>query len=260
MGCASVCNNGSSNNKPITQILINESSKYFIADDKPTIENPDKNYASSISHLSLNMPNKSFSTAIGGDSKNFSDISISKEISEVFPTTLMLKEINLARTDPLSYALKIEKLKEKIVTVDNNTYLDVGISLKLSKGVERFDNCINFLKALSKQKKLEPLMMNEQLKVPFPIQTPLLCVDKDYIKNIILFKIGELEGKVRFIDFHYDICLSNPELSTMMQIIDDTNSNFQRRNNIFNPKARTVGITEGLIRQNMSCYYLMFAE
>lgn len=259
MGCASVCNNGATNNKP-TQILINETSKYYLAEDKPTIDTPGKNYASSISHLSLNMPNKSFSTAIGGESRNLSDISISKEISEFFPTTIMLKEINLARTDPLTYAKKIEKLKEKIVTVDNNTYLDVGISLKLSKGAERFDNCINYLKALSKQKKLDPLMMNEQLKVPFPIQTPLLCIDKDYIKNIILFKIGELEGKVRFIDFHYDICLSNPELSAMMQIIDDTNSNFQRRNNIFNPKARTVGITEGLIRQNMSCYYLMFAE
>ena len=256
MGCASICNNGS--NKQTTQILINESSKYYLAEDKPLIDTPEKN--NSISHLPFNIPNKSFSTAFGGDSKNLSDISISKDISEFFPTTIMLKEINLARTDPLSYAKTIEKLKEKIVTVDNNTYLNVGISLKLSKGAERFDNCVNYLKALSKKKKLEPLRMNEQLKVPFPIQTPLLCIDKDYIKNIILFKIEELQGKIRYIDFHYDICLSNPELSTMMQIIDDTNSNFQRRNNIFNPKARTVGITEGIIRQDMSCYYLMFAE
>ena len=258
MGCASVCNNGSS--KPTTQIIINESSKYYLAEDKPLIETPGKKYSSSISHLSFIIPNKSFSTAFGGESKSLSDISISKEISDFFPTTIMLKEINLARTDPLSYAKKIENLKEKIVTVVNNIYLDVGISLKLFKGAERFDNCVNYLKALSKKRKLEPLRMNEQLKVPFPIQTPLLCIDKDYIKNIILFKIEELKGKIRFIDFHYDICISNPELSTMMQIIDDTNSNFQRRNNIFNPRAKTVGITEGIIRQNMSCYYLMFAE
>ena len=48
--------------------------------------------------------------------------------------------------------------------------------------------------------------------------------------------------------------------STTIQIIDDTNSNYQRRKNIFNPKARYIGITEGNLWDYMKCYYLLFAE
>ena len=102
--------------------------------------------------------------------------------------------------------------------------------------------------------------MKEELKVPFPINSPELCVNKDYIRNVIVFKAEENRDKFSIIDFHYDICYDNIELSVILQIIDDTNSNYQRRKNIFNPKARYIGITEGNLWDYMKCYYLLFAE
>ena len=185
-------------------------------------------------------------------------------LSEVFPSTAMLREINKARTNPLSYIDKIEQLKKCIVTKNNHSFLlfnnKNNININLHKGVQSFNNCITYLRTLSTKPKLSPLVMKEELKVPFPINSPELCVNKDYIRNVIVFKTEENRDKFSIIDFHYDICYDNIELSVILQIIDDTNSNYQRRKNIFNPKARYIGITEGNLWDYMKCYYLLFAE
>ena len=185
-------------------------------------------------------------------------------LSEVFPSTAMLREINKARTNPLSYIDKIEQLKKCIVTKNNHSFLLIKnknkININLNKGVQSFNNCVAYLRTLSTKPKLSPLVMKEELKVPFPINSPELCVNKDYIRNVIVFKTEENRDKFSIIDFHYDICYDNIELSVILQIIDDTNSNYQRRKNIFNPKARYIGITEGNLWDYMKCYYLLFAE
>ena len=185
-------------------------------------------------------------------------------ISNIFPSTSMLKEINLARTEPLKYIEKIESLKKSIVTKNNHTFLKINnlnnININLDKGIESFNNCISFLRKLAQQKKLAPLIMREELKIPFPINSPEICINKDYIKNILMFKTEENKNKFKVIDFHYDLSFSNVELSTILQIIDDTNSNYQRRKNIFNPKAKYIGISEGTVWKDMHCYYLLFAE
>ena len=167
-------------------------------------------------------------------------------LSEVFPSTAMLREINKARTNPLSYIDQIEQLKKCIVTKNNHSFLLL----------KNFNNCITYLRTLSTKPKLSPLVMKEELKVPFPINSPELCVNKDYIRNVIVFKTEENRDKFSIIDFHYDICYDNIELSVILQIIDDTNSNYQRRKNIFNPKARYIGITEGNLWDYMKCYYI----
>lgn len=186
-------------------------------------------------------------------------------LSGIFPSTAMLREINQARTDPLSYIPKIEQLKQFVVTKNNHCFLLINnpnhININLKKGIETFDNCIEFLKQLSRQEfKLSPLIMKEELKIPFPINSPEICTNQDYIRNIIQFKTEENRDHFKIIDFHYDICYNNVEVSTLLQIIDDTNSNYQRRKNIFNPTAKFIGISEGTIFDNMRCYYLLFAE
>lgn len=186
-------------------------------------------------------------------------------LSGIFPSTAMLREINQARTDPLSYITKIEYLKQFVKTKNNHCFLFLNstnhININLKKGIEAFDNCIEFLKEISRQEhKLVPLIMKEELKIPFPINSPEICTNQDYIRNIIQFKTEENRGNFKIIDFHYDICYNNVEVSTLLQIIDDTNSNYQRRKNIFNPHAKYIGISEGTIFDNMRCYYLLFAE
>ena len=98
-------------------------------------------------------------------------------------------------------------------------------------------------------------------RVYFGVRTIVKSSSNGTIASPILkFKTEENRDKFSIIDFHYDICYDNIELSVILQIIDDTNSNYQRRKNIFNPKARYIGITEGNLWDYMKCYYLLFAE
>ncbi len=53
---------------------------------------------------------------------------------------------------------------------------------------------------------------------------------------------------------------SNIELSVLLQIIDDTNSQFQRRKNIFLKDAKYIGINVGRINESLFCYFLIFAK
>ena len=184
---------------------------------------------------------------------------------DIFPSTAMLKQINKARTDPLSYISIIEKYKQYIKTKNNRSYLCInrkkGLNINLYKGKEEFDNCINFLKIVAKRKKrLSPLIMKEELKIPFPVNSKENCVDREFLRNVLQFKTEENKNEFNIIDFHYDIGYDDVEISTMLQIVDDTNSNYQRRRNIFNEKAKYVGITEGSISDNIKCYYLLFAN
>ena len=183
-----------------------------------------------------------------------------------FPSNKMLKEINFARTKPLEYINTIEKYKNNIISLNGKIYLkndDNNQYLKLEKGKENFDNCIEFLKQKSQEKiSLNPLIMSEELKVPFPTSCPENCITPSYLQSVLIFKTSEIGEKIHILDFHYDICSNNDiEISTMMQIVDDTNDcTFQRRKNIFNPKAKFIGITQGNINEQLSCYYLMFGH
>ena len=53
---------------------------------------------------------------------------------------------------------------------------------------------------------------------------------------------------------------SNTELSIILQIFYDTNSIFQRRNNIFNKSSQYIGINIGKIDNGLYCYYLLFGK
>ena len=62
------------------------------------------------------------------------------------------------------------------------------------------------------------------------------------------------------VNFHYDIMIPNPELSVMLQVVDDTNSSYQRRNNIFNEDVQYVGISLGKIHNDLLCFYFVFGK
>ena len=69
-----------------------------------------------------------------------------------------------------------------------------------------------------------------QSSIPFPKDTNLI-LDKDYISKCIENIKSTTNNRYDIFDFQYDIS-PNPVLSTMIQVVDDTNSNYQRRKNI----------------------------
>ena len=74
------------------------------------------------------------------------------------------------------------------------------------------------------------------------------------LKNELILK------NIDIINFHYDIMNSNIELSVLLQIVDDTNSMFQRRKNIFNKNHKYIGLNIGKIEGGLFCYYLLFGK
>ena len=184
----------------------------------------------------------------------------SKSISSTNFELLMLNEINSVRINPKNYSLKLKNL---IPMIDTNiqskkTFVvyDNDIEIELKKGVEAFNACIDFL--TNRQTiSLEPIAFKEELKIPFPKGDISLCLDKNYISNSIDFIRENIKNKYEIYDFQYDIS-PNPVISTIIQVVDDTNANFQRRNNIMSEIVKYVGISFGDVKKGIYCFYLLF--
>jgi hypothetical protein len=172
----------------------------------------------------------------------------------------MLKEFNFIREDPSRYADKL-KTFSSFIKHDPKTNKAIfciprTIKINLSNGKEAFNKCIENLKTYSPLPLLE---LKSDLEFPFPFDTPELCSNKDYLTSKFIEMNIKLKGRYSLLGFHYDINVNNPEISTLMQIVDDNNSNGQRRKQILSRDVRYMGISSGTLRDNIICVYVVFA-
>ena len=103
---------------------------------------------------------------------------------------------------------------------------------------------------------MNPIRLVDDLAIPFPINNPKQCLNKEYIGECI----ERIKSKVQYeiYDFQYDIS-PNPVLSTIVQVVDDSDSQYQRRGNIMSENVKYVGISYGEIKKGVFCFYLLFA-
>jgi hypothetical protein len=178
----------------------------------------------------------------------------------------MLKEINEVRTNPNLYADKIKSNMKRVTSLNDDPNctrqffrINENIKINLNKGVNAFRECIDYLD--NKCKPLKPLEFLDELIFPFPIEKPELASEKEYLTNTFLRISNELKEKnLKIQGFHYDNNINDAEVSTLLQIVDDNNSNGQRRRHILDKNAKYVGINIGKIKSNLYCIYLMFAS
>ncbi len=180
----------------------------------------------------------------------------------------MLREINLIRKNPTIYVNKIKDFMKYIIT-DKETdrkYILVNkhTKIKLMKGEEAFLECLNFIDEFDKKlklnnKSLSELELKEELKFPFPNDDPEKCINKDYIKENLLLLKKNLEKNFKIKGFHYDLSTNDPEISTILQLVDDNNSRGKRRNMLLDENIKYIGINIGKLKDNLFCIYLMFA-
>jgi hypothetical protein len=178
----------------------------------------------------------------------------------------LLQQINIIRTNPLSYIDIINKYKDKIIQKNNKFYLNVkkchNTLITLEKGEIAFNECI---KKLYLQPSLEPIELNNKLKldVNIPLNNENISIDYytslEFMKKIIENKLKLLDDNFEIIGFHYDKSLNDPELSAVLQLIDDTGNEYSRRKNILNQKVKYVGISVVNLKDDVYCYYLLFA-
>ena len=172
----------------------------------------------------------------------------------------LLYKINEIRSNPHSLINLINKYISQIYIHNNQPYLiaDKNNHIKLFQGKNTFDNCIKFLQ---KQKSLPVLMLKEELSLSFPESNISDCVKEQYLTPILQMKKETLiKRNINMVNFHYDITIPDPELSVMLQVVDDTNSLYQRRMNIFNEEVQYIGITIGKIRNDLFCFYFVFGK
>ena len=184
---------------------------------------------------------------------------------------LMLNEINLSREFKKKIPEKIEKYINNIGKNSKNEYyikVDNYNKIKLFHGIEMFENCIKYLDTIEENK---PFELKNELTFPFPGNKDFQnltynisleeAINENYLTSTLMKLTNDLKIKnIEVVNFHYDIMNSNIELSVLLQIIDDTNSQFQRRNNIFDKTIKYIGINVGRVNESLFCYYLLFGK
>lgn len=172
----------------------------------------------------------------------------------------LLKEINSAREHPKSFIPKVKTLMNNIIIKSNKYYLrvDYKTNISLLTGIPAFESCLKFL---NNQKPIHPLFLKDELALDFPFDNPIECDNHAYLTKILAQKNDEIKKEyMQMITFHYDIVIPNPELSVILQIVDDTNPSSIRRLNIFNEDAHYIGISIGKRAEGIICFYLLFAK
>ena len=170
------------------------------------------------------------------------------------------KEINKLRGSPLSYVDVIKSHKQHVKFKYNDdkifpVYCNSNPKIILNEGESIFDDCIN---KLSKIRKMKELKICEDIVIKVPEND---SNNPEVIGKLIMEKNKEIGGKYFDLCFHYDICNLNPELSAVMQIVDDTGSDFKRRKNIINNYYDLIGVSVGRLTQK-DCFmiYVTFAK
>ena len=176
----------------------------------------------------------------------------------------MFNEINLIRTNPEIIIEKINKYLPFIISIDKEFFIQVDKNnkIKLKKGKITFEECKSYV---SKKKSLQPLILKKELTFPFPGNFNE-NINDDFIKqNYLTSTLNQIksnlnEKNIDLVNFHYDIMNSNIELSTLLQVVDDTNFMNQRRNNIFSKSSKYIGINVGKMNNGLYCFYLLFGK
>ena len=104
---------------------------------------------------------------------------------------------------------------------------------------------------------MKPIELVDDLAIRFPHSNPKQCLNKDYIGECIENIRAKVENKYEIYDFQYDIS-PNPVLSTIIQVVDDSDSHYQRRGNIMSENVKYVGISYGEISERCILFLSSF--
>ena len=261
MGCQ--CNNKCKNKENQTEKdlrqqengMINQSTEQKYVD----FNSKDSNINSSRSPLTL----RNFKHYIPKHQKELSNMNfITNNLS-----FSLYEIINKIRTNPKSFIDKIKAYKEKIIRKDYQFLLPISkeIFITLNRGPKAFDETIDYL---NKIEPMNSLIMKNELKINVDENNSdnyeeMNFTSFSFLEKVIKDKKKELEKnnqKYKIEGFHYDKSTDNPEISLILQIVDDNMGDCSRRKNLLNPKFNYIGITTVNIKDNIFCYYMLFAN
>ena len=183
-------------------------------------------------------------------------------------TNSLFYYINLIRTDPINFIEIIKKYIEKIIKKDNMIYIEINkdFYITLNKGKITFEECIESLKKIKNKKSFK---LDDNLKFNFEDMFNNNIIEKiddieyytsyDFLEKILIYKKNEINNLYDIKAFHYDKGCDNTEASAVLQIVDDSQADLFRRKNLLS-NAEYIGISTLKLKDNVYCYYLLFAN
>ena len=196
------------------------------------------------------------------DSNHFSSYGKSTEnFSKEFSFEIkMLKEINLVRTNPKEYAIKLKDLCKNIIHEDNFEFLisySFNKKIPLKNGSKVFYDTIDYLNQLEP---LNELQYCEDIKIQFDNKISDkedFIINNENIESLLIKHRFQILQNYKNCAFNIDN-IPDPILSIVFQIIDDM-FNHERRNVILNKEFSNFAVNTIKDFENSFLSILSFA-
>jgi hypothetical protein len=223
--------------QPIKEEIIFESQEGIIT--KATNVNKELNDSREIGNYSIGSKD-SFERK-----KSIKHFMIKQRNAKIFGDKI-LTQFNSARTNPLAYADKLESLIKFIKPNGNelkNKYKEAykfvleyseKKMIGLPSGEEGFKKAIEYLRSC---KPICELQWNDEIYIDYNID------DTETFDSQIKEKICIIKKKFPLFNMHMDV-VKDPELSAILQIVDDTRYDGRRRETIMNPKFNFMSLSQ----------------
>lgn len=166
----------------------------------------------------------------------------------------LFEEINRFRSNPSSY-IDIIKSHIKYITRSKEgklIYDNGDFKTALNQGETAFNNALDILE---NSPPLPTLELSDQFKVEVPDDPEVQAKLHTNLFN----ELKKLHPNKTF-GFNLDIANPNVEIIVLLQLVDDTKSNGNRRNNFLNPNYKSIGISMKKQKGKHFTLYLTFAN
>jgi hypothetical protein len=184
--------------------------------------------------------------------------SIRRTKSRNFKTSLF-ELINEARSYPLEFIDRIKEYKAYIKTENNKPFIEIKEKMlqriNLIKGEAAFDDLIATLHSILP---LQPYVYKEELEIPIDKEN---VTKREKLTELLSKQSKDLADKFKSFSFHLDSDVKDPELSLILQLVDDSSFKGRRRSNLLSHNFNCIGITTTDISNDNKFYvYLVFAQ
>lgn len=167
--------------------------------------------------------------------------------------------MNNLRQNPAFFADKVIGAISYIKQQEGKMIFELsnGSKVALNKGEEAFRECAEKLR--NNIPYLHPFILKEDLAIPIPEETA------DWKKNeVIASSLNKLKeanmDKYSDFTFNLDLGINDPELSLILQVVDDSNFKGRRAANLLSKELKYIGISSAAKGKKSFCVYVVFAK
>ncbi len=179
----------------------------------------------------------------------------------------LVTSINKIRSSPKDVHLLIDKYINMIQENESEVELvyhlnEKNIKITLLNGREEFLRVRNIFDSVSV---LDTFQYNKLYEIDLYFRDDLISDNQIININVLSELYGSHYAKLKqngleLRGFHYDISPCDPEISLLLQLVDDNDSRGQRRNNLLNKDFKYIGITSLLIANGLILSLLSFGN